>query len=96
MLVTAQKDDHGVNEQFFRNYYSYTEDCIEQKMAPNICQIFLFLYSTDTYPVLPGPKFIAQPLSRYLTWFLGVVVGKHILGFKESYDEYYNPAIAQK
>jgi quercetin dioxygenase-like cupin family protein len=90
--VTAPRDDPGLNEQFIRNIYSYMEDCTEQKIKPNICQLFLFLYSTDTYPALPGPKFIAQPLSRYLTWFLGVVVGKHILGFKESYEEYFNPA----
>jgi quercetin dioxygenase-like cupin family protein len=93
--VTTPRDDHGVTERFFRNVYSYNEDCIEQKVSPNICQIFLFVYSTDTYLAFPGPKFIGQPLSRYLTWFLGVVVGKNILGFKESYDEYYNPAVAQ-
>jgi len=96
MLITATKEDSGLTEQFFRNTFSYTEDCIEQKVAPNVCQLFLFLYSTDTYPVLPGPKFIAQPVSRYLTWFLGVVVGKHLLGLKESYEEYYNPTVAQK
>lgn len=73
--INAPVDDHGVTERFFRNIYSYQEDCLAQKVAPNVCQIFLFLYSTDTYPVLPGPKFIGQPLSRYLTWFLGVVVG---------------------
>jgi len=96
LRVTASADDNGMTERFFRNIYSYHEDCSEQKVAPNICQIYLFLYSTDTYPVLPGPKFIGQPLSRYLTWFLAVVVGKHILGFRESYNEYYNPTIMQK
>jgi len=91
MLVTAQPEDGGITERFFRNIYGYNEDCIEQKLSPNICQIFLFLDSSDTYPVLPGPKFIAQPLSRFLTYFLGTVIGKHILGLKESYDEYYKP-----
>lgn len=95
MLITTQADDHGLTERFFRNIYGYMEDCQEQKININACQLLLFLYSTDTYPVLPGPKFIARPLSRSLTWFLGVIVGKRILGLQESYSEYYKPGITK-
>jgi len=92
LLVTATADDNGLTEQFFRNLYSYQEDCERHKQALSVCQMFLFLYSTDTYPVLPGPKFIARPLSRFITYFIGSVIGKTVFGMKESYVEYYNPA----
>jgi len=36
------------------------------------------------------PKIIGGPLSAALTWFLGVFIGKWMLGYKGSYEEYYH------
>ena len=36
------------------------------------------------------PNWIGIPISYALTWVLGVFVGKWMLGYKPSYDEYYH------
>jgi hypothetical protein len=36
------------------------------------------------------PKRIGIPIAYGLTWFLGVFVGKWMLGYKVSYEEYYH------
>jgi hypothetical protein len=36
------------------------------------------------------PKIIGIPLAYALTWFLGVFVGKWMLGYEVSYEEYYH------
>ena len=77
------------DEAFFRNIYMYLEDCRKAKRCPNVAQIMLFLYFFDCYPGLPGPKVVSRPLSQVLVFILGVMIGKWLLGFKESYPEYY-------
>lgn len=77
------------DEAFFRNLYCYLDDCRKADTAPHVAQLALFLHFFDCYLALPGPKSLAKPLSRVLVFVLGVVVGKWLLGFKESYPEYY-------
>ena len=36
------------------------------------------------------PKAVGIPIAYALTWVLGVFVGKWILGYKASYEEYYH------
>jgi hypothetical protein len=36
------------------------------------------------------PKTIGIPIAYGLTWFMGVFVGKWMLGYKASYEEYYH------
>ncbi|KAL8791991.1 MAG: hypothetical protein Q9195_005409 [Heterodermia aff. obscurata] len=69
------------DEAFFRNLKAGRE--------PHVAQLMLFLHFFDCYPALPGPKRVSRPLSQVLVFVLGVVVGKWLLGFKESYSEYY-------
>jgi hypothetical protein len=40
--------------------------------------------------VLGVPKTIGIPIAYGLTWFLGVFVGKWMLGYKAGYEEYYH------
>lgn len=40
--------------------------------------------------VLGLPKSIGIPIAYALTWFLGVFIGKWMLGYKGSYEEYYH------
>ena len=77
------------DEAFFRNLYGYLDDCRVEGMTPNLAQMCLFLHFFDCYMALPGPKVIMHPLSELLVFILGVVVGKWMLGLRESYPEYY-------
>ena len=77
------------DEAFFRNLYCYVDDCRKEGMAPNIAQLCLFLHFFDCYLALPGPKVIMKPFSQLMVMVLGVVLGKWVLGFRESYTEYY-------
>jgi hypothetical protein len=47
---------------------------------------------TDTViaAALGLPKWIGNPFSSFLTWFLGVFIGQWLLGYKGSYDEYFH------
>jgi hypothetical protein len=38
--------------------------------------------------VLRIPKIVGLPLSVGLTWFLGVVCGKWVMGYQGSHEEY--------
>lgn len=77
------------DEAFFRNLYSYLDDCRMAGKSPHIAQLWLFHYFFDCYPALPGPKVLSRPLSQVLVFVVGVMVGKWLLGFKASYPEYY-------
>lgn len=94
------------DEAFFRNAYSYAEDCNNpptnggidgssalqtKSLDPNPFQIALFLYESGTVLGIPIlPRWVADPLMNSLVWFCGVVVGKRLLGFKTSHREYYD------
>lgn len=90
-IGTEEGYSNGVDEKFFRNLYSYLEDCAEQKIAPSLPQLLLFLDAAETSLALPD--WIPGVLSRWFTWGLGVVVGRwfggKVLGLKDSYEEYY-------
>ncbi|RDW70962.1 hypothetical protein BP6252_07525 [Coleophoma cylindrospora] len=88
-------------ERFFRNLYGYLNDAtaggVGATMLGNasIAQIALFAWEADM-PIcepmvaLGVPQRIGIPIAYGLTWFLGVFVGKWMLGYKASYEEYYH------
>lgn len=80
----------GIDEVFFRNVYSYLDDCDKQNVAPSIPQLLLFLDAAEVSVAFPGPA----PLMRLLSWGLGVVMGRWYggwwLGLKSSYEEYFD------
>lgn len=77
------------DEAFFRNLFLYLDDCGNAGVKPSLCQMCLWLHVFDCYLALPGPRRLAMWVSEWLVWTLGVVVGKGLLGMKESYPEYY-------
>jgi len=57
-------------------------------MQRSFAQILLFMSAARVVVALPGPKVLAMPLGRLLHLVWGVWVGKVLLGYKESYQEY--------
>lgn len=56
----------------FRNIYQYLDDCYVQGRAPPLPQLLLQLDSAEISLALPGPVWIAHPIS----YALGVVLGR--------------------
>jgi len=67
----------GVDELFFRNIYSYLDDCGKQGVAPSLPQLLLFLDSAQVSLAFPGPP----ALMRGLSWALGL---------RACYGEYFD------
>ncbi|KAF4554752.1 Hypothetical protein D9617_3g018200 [Elsinoe fawcettii] len=80
----------GASERFFRNIYSYLEDCTAQKVAPSLPQLVLMLHDAEISLAFPGPGVV----QRWASWGFGVVVGKvlgeWVLGYRSSYAEYFD------
>lgn len=90
--VRLDPEERERDEAFFRNLYCYLDDCRKGGVAPNVAQLCLFLHFFDCPLAVPvGPKVVGRPLSVWFTWVVGVVVGKWLLGFRESYGEYCKP-----
>ncbi|KAF6802137.1 hypothetical protein CSOJ01_11792 [Colletotrichum sojae] len=83
-------ESYDNEEQFFRNFFGYLDDCKTAKTAPSIFQLFVFLNSADTPLAVPLPS---EALGRAASWVLLKAVafwGRWILGYKETYPEYYD------
>ncbi|PSK59343.1 hypothetical protein B9Z65_3667 [Elsinoe australis] len=88
---SSTSDPLGASERFFRNIYSYLEDCTRQNVAPSLPQLLLMLHDAEVSLAFPGPA----PLARWASWVFGFVGGKVLgqwwLGYRSSYPEYYDP-----
>jgi len=73
------------------NIQTYRDDCRKAGIAPSLPQLLLIMRKGDTFMALPGPKFIIKPLSILLGFIGGLVIGKWLLGYSESYPEYSHP-----
>lgn len=51
--VEVEPGEDQADEKFFRNLYSYMDDCEKHKKGPSPFQMLLFLTSADTYLALP-------------------------------------------
>lgn len=81
----------GVEEEFFRNFFGYLEDCRLSKVSPSLFQLQLFLHTVDgplAIPI-PGPDWFKWWISRLFCLLTGVVIGEWLLGYQRSYPEYY-------
>lgn len=85
------KVNRKTEERFFRNFFGYLDDCRAQSVSPSIFQLELFLWTVD------GPLAMMVPGSESVKWWtsylvclvLGVWIGKYLLGYEETYPEYY-------
>ncbi|KAH6716714.1 hypothetical protein BKA61DRAFT_309669 [Leptodontidium sp. MPI-SDFR-AT-0119] len=87
--VHLTPEDYENEQRFFRNFFGYLDDCKKAKTEPSLFQLLVFLHSADTPLALPLPnEWLGIIVSRV---FLVVVAfwGKFILGYQDSYAEYY-------
>ncbi|KAF5962960.1 integral membrane protein PTH11 [Fusarium bulbicola] len=77
-------------QQFFRNFFGYLDDCKASGSAPSIFQLLVFLHSADTPLVIPIPwEFFGRVVSRILLT-TAAYWGRFVLGYKQTYPEYYD------
>ncbi|KAJ5273795.1 hypothetical protein N7478_008920 [Penicillium angulare] len=81
------------DERFFRNVQSYRDDCRAAGVPRSLPQVLLFNWVGGVVLALPGPPMIARFLGVLMNCFGGVLLGKYILGYKESYPEYYKAKV---
>ncbi|KAL7265971.1 hypothetical protein RUND412_011498 [Rhizina undulata] len=92
VVFSAFPANGGADEKFFRNIFSYQDDCRKRQASPSLPQMLLFMYDSDTCLALDIPlipRLAQKALSRALNFVGGVVIGELLLGYKRSYPEYY-------
>lgn len=72
---------------------SYRDDCRKAGIPRSLPQVLLFMRSGGVIMALPGPYLLSKPLGILLNFVGGVVIGKWMLGLKDSYEEYYHPSV---
>lgn len=78
------------NEQrFFRNFFGYLDDCKKAKMEPSLFQLLVFLHSADTPLALPLPNEWLGTIVSRIFLILVAYFGRYVLGYQDSYPEYY-------
>ncbi|EMC96739.1 hypothetical protein BAUCODRAFT_488132 [Baudoinia panamericana UAMH 10762] len=87
---------YGPNEKFFRNLYQYLDDCWVQGKSPSPFQLLLLLDAAEVSLALPGPAWIAHPVSYAIGVLVGKWFGGYVLGYKTSYPEYYDKSLHSK
>ena len=88
MTVRIRVDPYpgGLDERFIRNIFSYFADCSRQGVEPSLFQIMLFLYAHDMVVAMPLPI----PVLHVIHFIGAYVIGWWLLGYKETYLEYYD------
>ncbi|KAJ9136851.1 hypothetical protein NKR23_g9568 [Pleurostoma richardsiae] len=87
--VSLTPEDVEGEERFFRNFFGYLDDCRKADRKPSLFQLMVFLRGADTPLGLPMPtRWLGLVASRIFLAFMGSV-GYWILGYKETYPEYY-------
>ncbi|EME47294.1 hypothetical protein DOTSEDRAFT_69283 [Dothistroma septosporum NZE10] len=87
---------YGANAKFFRNIYSYLDDCYLQGASPSLPQLLLFLDSAEISLALPGPAWLAQKASYALGVVVGRWLGGYVLGYRSSYPEYWDETLQSR
>jgi len=91
VMKTWALPDYGADECFFRNLFSYLEDCKAHNIKPSLFQLLLFLHEHDISLAIPSlPKSIGKFVGKWVMgYFGGKIIGQMVLGYKPSYEEYY-------
>ncbi|KAI9888195.1 MAG: hypothetical protein M1820_010239 [Bogoriella megaspora] len=93
LVIEAKYDgpDYETEERFFRNFFCYLNDCAKAGVPPSIYQLNTFLYDFKCPPAVsvPGPQWVKYWSTCFMCWWKGRVIGQFMLGYKNSYPEYY-------
>lgn len=87
--VYFDKGQAEMEERFFRNILGYLADCHRENIEPSICQMLIFFCHFDMVPGLRIVRWetLNFALNTAIT-YIGTAIGL-LLGYKSSYDEYY-------
>jgi hypothetical protein len=72
------------------NLQTYRDDCRKASIPRSLPQVLLFMRRGGVVMALSGPPWLARAFGDLLNLFGGVVLGRWILGYSESYSEYYS------
>jgi mannose-6-phosphate isomerase-like protein (cupin superfamily) len=92
-LEISVKYDAGyesMEERFFRNTFGYMADCREQGISPSVFQLMVFFMHNLMPPGIksPGPEWLNLLFNTVFMYVVGSI-GQLLLGYRESYPEYY-------
>lgn len=79
--------NRGFDENYLRNALGYLRDCQQQGLEPSIFQMALFGWLSDTLFVA-FPFYVPIWMLVLIQNFLGRVIGKKLLGYQATYEEY--------
>lgn len=86
--VKLSPENYEAEQQFFRNFFGYLDDCRKAESPPSIFQLMVFLHAADTPIALPLSGNLGFLASRLFLISMALW-GKWALGYKTSYPEYY-------
>lgn len=59
-------------------------------MSRSIFQALLFMHRGGVVMALPGPEVVSVAVGVLLNYIGGVMIGRMLLGYRDSYPEYYH------
>lgn len=89
--ITLDPADREREECFFRNFFGYLDDSRKACQEPSLFQLLVFLDFVGAPLALqvPGPEWASRWISWIFMKVVGVGIGSYILGYRQSYPEYY-------
>ncbi len=96
--VNSQPEDGATDEKFFRNLFSYLDDCHKAGVEPSLFQMLLFMHDGDmSLAIGSAPSGIGKFVGKWVLGYIGgKVIGEKLLGYKSSYPEYYIDGESEK
>lgn len=76
-------------ENTLGNVWGYRNDLKRAGMQRSIFQALLFMHRGGVVLALPGPEVISKVVGILLNYIGGVFIGKILLGYQDTYPEYY-------
>lgn len=72
------------------NVWGYRNDLKQAGMQRSFFQALLFMHRGGVVLALPGPEILSQAVGLLLNYIGGLLLGKGLLGYEDTYPEYYH------
>ncbi len=91
MKINSQPEDGATDEKFFRNLFSYFDDCLKAGVKPSLFQVLLFFHDGDiSFGIGTASSGFGRFIGKWVLGYIGgKIIGEKLLGYKSSYEEYY-------